>query len=301
MVMSVRIINIPDENIVWIDMQNPTKEEREEVASKYDLDVYALSDSVEPNHLPKFEEQANMNFFIVRLRINSTKNTVNIHQISSKIAVFYNEDFIITIHRNVLSFIDEIIEKHINTKRLKTTSGIAIKLLREVLLSYEEPLMKLSDEISEFEANMLLKEIPPHSLQHLFYLKNRANLSRKLLILTDDILDSIQVKKHEKSSLQDVKDLHTKLIVLYDQVLEEINSLQSIYISISAQKTNEVMKTLTIFSMFFLPLTFLVGIYGMNFKYMPELEYKWAYPACLVLMVVIALMIYLWFKRKKWL
>ena len=299
--MSVRTIHIPDEKSVWIDMQNPTKEEREEVASKYDLDVYALSDSVEPNHLPKFEEQANMNFFIVRLRINSTKNTVNIHQISSKIAVFYNEDFIITIHRNVLSFIDEIIEKHINTKRLKTTSGIAIKLLREVLLSYEEPLMKLSDEISEFEANMLLKEIPPHSLQHLFYLKNRANLSRKLLILTDDILDSIQVKKHEKSSLQDVKDLHTKLIVLYDQVLEEINSLQSIYISISAQKTNEVMKTLTIFSMFFLPLTFLVGIYGMNFKYMPELEYKWAYPACLVLMVVIALMIYLWFKRKKWL
>jgi len=298
--MSVRITTIPDTEIVWIDLQNPTKEEQEEIVSKYNLDLYTLSDSIEPSHLPKFEELTDMNFFIVRMRLKNATTKVNIHQISTKIAVFYNDDFLITIHRNEINFIDEIIEKHINTKRLKTINSIVMKLLRRVLLSYEEPLMTLSDEINDFEANMLLKEIPPHSLQHLFYLKNKANLSRKLLILTDDILDSIQVRKHENSSLQDVKDLHTKLIVLYDQVLEEINSLQSIYISISAQKTNEVMKTLTIFSMFFLPLTFLVGIYGMNFKYMPELEYKWAYPACLALMVIIAVAIYLWFKHKKW-
>src|SRR5690606_8732158 len=298
--MAVRTIIIPDSEIVWIDLQNPTKEEQEGIASKYNLDLYTLSDSMEPNHLPKFEELVDMNFFIVRMRLLNTTHKVNIHQISAKIAVFYNESFLITIHRNKINFIDEIIEKHINTKRLKTINSIVLKILRRVLLSYEEPLMSLSDEISDFEANMLLKEIPPHSLQHLFYLKNKANLSRKLLILADDILDSIQVKKHENSSLQDVKDLHTKMIVLYDQVLEEINSLQSIYISISAQKTNEVMKTLTIFSMFFLPLTFLVGIYGMNFKYMPEFEYKWAYPACLGLMIVIAVAIYLWFKHKKW-
>lgn len=298
--MSMRTINIPDSEIVWIDLQNPTKEQQEEIASKYNLDLYTLSDSMEPSHLPKFEELGDMNFFIVRMRLAHATNKVNIHHISTKVAVFYNDKTLITIHRNEINFIDEIIEKHIDTKRLKTINSIVIKLLRRVLLSYEEPLMALSDEINDFEANMLLKEIPPHSLQHLFYLKNRANLSRKLLILTDDILDSIQVRKHENSSLQDVKDLHTKLIVLYDQVLEEINSLQSIYISISAQKTNEVMKTLTIFSMFFLPLTFLVGIYGMNFKYMPELEYKWAYPACLGLMVLIAIGIYLWFKHKKW-
>ncbi len=104
----------------------------------------------------------------------------------------------------------------------------------------------------------------------------------------------------KRASMQDVKDLYTKLMVLYDQALEEVGSLQSIFISISSQKTNEVMKTLTIFSMFFLPLTFIVGIYGMNFKYMPELDYWWAYPACLGLMVLIALAIYLWFKHKKW-
>jgi magnesium transporter len=298
--MSIRTITIPDEKLVWIDLQNPTKEEQNKIAAEFELDLYTLSDSVEPNHLPKFEEQAEMNFFIVRQRINNSRSKVNVHQISRKIAVFYNKDVLITIHRGEIPFIDEIIEKFINTKRVKTINGILIRLLREVLLSYEESLLKLSDEVYEFEENMFLKDMPAHSLQQLFYMKNKANLSRRLLVLTDEVLNNIQVNRHEKASMQDVKDLYTKLMVLYDQALEEVGSLQSIFISISSQKTNEVMKTLTIFSMFFLPLTFIVGIYGMNFRYMPELDYWWAYPACLGLMLLVALAIYLWFKHKKW-
>lgn len=298
--MSIRTITIPDEKLVWIDLQNPTKEEQNKIAAEFELDLYTLSDSVEPNHLPKFEEQAGMNFFIVRQRINNSRSKVNVHQISRKIAVFYNKDVLITIHRGEIPFIDEIVEKFINTKRVKTINGILIRLLREVLLSYEDSLLKLSDEVYEFEENMFLKDMPAHSLQQLFYMKNKANLSRRLLVLTDEVLNNIQVNRHEKASMQDVKDLYTKLMVLYDQALEEVGSLQSIFISISSQKTNEVMKTLTIFSMFFLPLTFIVGIYGMNFRYMPELDYWWAYPACLGLMLLVALAIYLWFKHKKW-
>jgi magnesium transporter len=101
--------------------------------------------------------------------------------------------------------------------------------------------------------------------------------------------------------LQDLKDLHVKLITTYDQILEDIYNLLNIYISLSAQKTNEVMKVLTIFSVFFMPLTFIVGIYGMNFKHMPELELTWAYPTVLLSMAVLAVAIYFWFKRKHWL
>ncbi len=75
----------------------------------------------------------------------------------------------------------------------------------------------------------------------------------------------------------------------------------NLYMSFAAQKTNDVMKVLTIFSVFFMPLTFIVGIYGMNFEFMPELKQKWGYPIVLIVMAIVTGVIYQWFRKKKWL
>jgi magnesium transporter len=77
--------------------------------------------------------------------------------------------------------------------------------------------------------------------------------------------------------------------------------LFNIYFSVSSQRTNEVIRVLTIFSVFFMPLTFVAGIYGMNFEFMPELRQQWGYPGVIGLMALITLGIYFWFKRKGWL
>jgi magnesium transporter len=74
-----------------------------------------------------------------------------------------------------------------------------------------------------------------------------------------------------------------------------------IYLSLSSKNSNEVMKVLTIFSVFLLPPTFIVGLYGMNFEFMPELHHRFAYPAVLTVIVIITGVIYFWFKRKGWL
>jgi magnesium transporter len=84
-------------------------------------------------------------------------------------------------------------------------------------------------------------------------------------------------------------------------VLEDAHNLTNVYLAISAQRTNEVMRTLTIFSIFFMPLTFIAGIYGMNFDWMPELRVWWGYPAVWVLMVATSVGIYGWLRWKKWL
>jgi magnesium transporter len=82
---------------------------------------------------------------------------------------------------------------------------------------------------------------------------------------------------------------------------ENTNHLLNIYFNISSQRTNETMRVLTIFSVFFMPLTFIVGIYGMNFHNMPELSWQYGYPATIAAMAIVTIVIYSWFRRKKWL
>jgi magnesium transporter len=162
--------------------------------------------------------------------------------------------------------------------------------------------MQLSDEIDFYESKLFLKKnIPSNMIEGIYYLKNKTGLYKKLLLLSNEVVSSIRPEKEDRPALQDVRDLHTKLIMLYDQVQDDANNLLNIYLSLSARKTNDVMKILTIFSVFFMPLTFIVGIYGMNFRFMPELSYKWGYPLTVLGMIIMSVVIFVWFKRKKWL
>ena len=99
--------------------------------------------------------------------------------------------------------------------------------------------------------------------------------------------------------MENVRDTIVQLLLEFDESLDDANNLTHTYLSIAAQKSNDVMKLLTIFSAFFLPLTFIVGVYGMNFKWMPELDYKMGYPITMMAMAVICIVIFIWFKRKR--
>jgi magnesium transporter len=109
----------------------------------------------------------------------------------------------------------------------------------------------------------------------------------------------MDVFEDNKTALQDIKDQLISLVLTFDEVMDDSNNLLNMYLSVNAQKTNDVMKLLTIFSAFFLPLTFIVGIYGMNFKHMPELEGNYSYYIVLLLMAILSYIIFYWFRKKK--
>jgi magnesium transporter len=165
--------------------------------------------------------------------------------------------------------------------------------------TYSESAQELSDKIDLIEQIIFLKDYRKISLEDLYFQKSQTRISKKVLQLTQHVLHEMDIFEENKIAFQDIKDQLISLILTFDEVTDDSNNLMNMYLSVNAQKTNDVMKLLTVFSAFFLPLTFIVGIYGMNFKFMPELEGKYSYFIILGLMAILSILIFYWFRRKK--
>lgn len=299
--MALESCTFQNSTIEWIDLTNPDEAEVQEISKRFNLNAYALMDSLDPDHLPKYEEHQGVHFFIVRLISQRDKHQQTVRELSSKIAVFFNDDFIITIHRSSQPIMKKLRNNFKHSEKASSPT-IAVNLVWEALHSFEIPAIHLGNEIDFYESKVFLKKnMPQDMIEGIYYLKRKASLCKKLLLLTNEVINRIKIEDENKPALQDARDLHVKLLNLYDQVQDDANNLLNIYLSLSSRKTNDVMKILTIFSVFFMPLTFIAGIYGMNFQFMPELDYKYSYPIALASMVVISVVIFIWFKRKKWL
>jgi magnesium transporter len=285
---------------IWIDIEHPEIEELETLSKQFNLHQYTVRDCMEPDHLPKFEALDDFNFVIIRVYAADIDDRAHTAQeLTNKIAVFFNDKVLITIHRRSFDFISEIYNKYIPTLKIHTISEIFSKIMWYGLHSYEKPAQVISDEIDNIESSIFLQSIQPQQLEHIYFLKRKASICKKMLLQTTDILSRHHSSKNDKIVIQDIKDLHLRLITLFDQAQEDAHNLSNVYISLSAQKTNDVMKLLTVFSVFFMPLTFIAGIYGMNFDNMPELHTKNGYFATMIVMVLIAAVIFIWFKRRK--
>lgn len=174
-------------------------------------------------------------------------------------------------------------------------------LIHKMLQTFEQPAQYLDDKIDEMEEAIFLKNYHQISLEDLYFNKSQTRITKKLLQITQSVIHQLEVSEENRMSHQDIKDRLVRFNLMYDEVLESSNNLLNTYLSVSSQKSNDVMKLLTVFSAFFLPLTFIVGLYGMNFVNMPELEWQYGYPIVLVVMVIISIIIYFWFKRKRFL
>ena len=285
----------------WIDLTSPTKEELSEVSSKYDLHKALVEDSLQPEHLPKFEMVGETQFIILRV-FNSIapKEADTIQEVTNKIAVFINNGFIITIHRRDYDFLHDIRSKYAETKKSTTTYQLLYRIISSSMATYDLPIAALGKELDFFEPKIFLQEKTPALLKSLYYIKRKASVMDFVFDLTRSILENLK-GKIVSTHYNQLKDELLKLQTNARHVVDNVANLLNIYISLSSQRTNEVVRVLTVFSVFFMPLTFIVGIYGMNFDVMPELRLTYGYLYVMVFMVLVTLVVYLWFKRKGWL
>ena len=287
----------------WLDVTDPSEDELEAIALRYGLQETAVEDCLEPDHLPKFEAMGVVNFVITRVyNPKKDKKADSIQDLSSKIAIFYAKNFVITVHRQPQAVVETVKNETAEADVCPTTTELMLQIVRAVLDSYIDPGLKLSDDMAECEdAIFLAEKAPSNLLRSLYYLKRRVTSVKRILLLTKDVINAVGRASTINSSLQDTAELHVKALTLYDQMDDALTHLLEIYISLQSQRADEVMRVLTVFSAFFLPLTFIVGLYGMNFHFMPELAWRYGYPACLGLMAAIVVVIYAWFRKRGWL
>lgn len=287
----------------WLDIVDPNPEELQEIALRYRLHANAVKDCLQPGHLPKFERIGETSFVIVRLYTPDTpeEEADTIQELTNKVAVFYSESFVITIHRKAYAFLEEIKSDIIDTGRCRGTFHLLNRVVRSSLLTYDAPADILSRSLEFYEDRIFLKEKTQPVLKGLYFQKRKIDLIRRMLILTRDVIENIDDPAENNPNTRDTRDLFVRLQTIYDTLSDNTNQLFNIYFSLASHRTNEVIRVLTIFSVFFMPLTFIAGIYGMNFEFMPELRHRWGYPGAIVLMALITLGIYLWFRRKGWL
>ncbi|WBO84369.1 magnesium transporter CorA family protein [Hymenobacter yonginensis] len=304
--MTETLLTHQESAFAWLDITSPTVAELQAVAAQYDLPDSLVRDCLEPTHLPKFEATHGLSFVILRVfNPPKTNEADTIQELSTKIAVFYAADYLITVHRLPHPVLNEL--KRVARapgQECNTPAEVAFHLVRYALNSYMQPALTLTRELDDYEAEIFLKQEVPNALQGLYFLKRKASAAKQLLLLTRDILTMLRrqlaTSVTDDTLLQDTQDLQVKVETMYQQLDGGATNLMNLYLSLSSQRTNEAMRVLTVFSAFFLPLTFIAGIYGMNFNYMPELTWKLGYPVSILSMVVISVGIYVWFKRKGW-
>lgn len=293
-------------NFTWTDCEAPTKADLVKLAEEFSIPLHYLTTSLEPEHLVRIEFFEDKCFLILRMydpHADSMAGTIQ--ELTTKIVFFIGPDFLLTLHRTPNEFI-EVQKSKVQIEDLPLKALMKF-FCSQVLLSFDQPMTDIENKTNIIEDRIYaLKR--KNILRKGYLIKRRASSFRKILKFSMDALQKLQSRPDFLwEGFQELKDYNDRMIFYADDVLENITGLLNLHISLMSQKTNEasfrtneVMRVLTLVSIFFLPLNFIAGIYGMNFKNMPELDTAHGYQYTLLFMALTALGILFWLYRKGW-
>ena len=291
----------------WINIDGLHEVELiEKIGTHFNIHPLTLEDIVNTGQRPKVEDFEKYVYLVFKmLKFDETTGHITSEQVSLIVGPHYLLSFQ-EIEGDVFEAVRERIRKGRFHIRKSGPDYLAYALLDAVVDHYFSILEKMGERIEDLEER-LHQQATPEILQAISDLKRELIYFRKQVWPVREVLSTWQkaessiVQEANKIFIRDVYDHTIQVIDTIESLRDIISGLMDLYLSTVSNKMNEVMKVLTIMATTFIPLTFVAGIYGMNFKYMPELEWKWSYPVLWVLLIVIFSGMMFYFKRKKWL
>lgn len=299
--MSVNTL-FKNENCEWIDCENPSNEDIQYLHQHFAIDPLLIEDMKVANHLPKYEEHTGIQFFLTRENTKLERTALNtMSDISTKLGIYILENTIITIHRIKNKSIVEY-EKEISQEKTPITKEtIALNLALKVLESFDEESKRILDIVDQIENEVFLNNKGNGNvIRKLYRLKRKSGLNFRLLSISSDWVNNFKKLDISETQLVDLQDKYKDALNIFDHLNAQITQLISLYLALSDQKANQVMKILAMYSVYFLPITFIAGVYGMNFENMPELQTQMGYFVTLGVMALIVIITFFYFRQKKW-
>jgi magnesium transporter len=293
--------------VTWINIDGLHDIELiEKVGTHFETHSLTLEDIVNTGQRPKVEDFEDYIYLVFKmLKFDGTTNHIASEQVSLILGPHYLISFQET-EGDVFNFVRERIRKGGGRIRKSGPDYLAYALIDAVVDHYFSILEKMGERIEHFEEQLHLQPTP-EILQTIYDLKRELIYFRKQVWPIREVLSTWQktessiIQEANKIFIRDVYDHTIQVIDTIESLRDIISGLMDLYLSTVSNKMNEVMKVLTIMATIFIPLTFVAGIYGMNFKFMPELDWKWSYPILWILLIVIFSGMMFYFKRKKWL
>ncbi len=293
------------DNLLWVDIEQPVQEIIEPLLEeRFGFHELAAEDTLSPSTLPKYDSFTTYDFFIFRtVDVNLSEHASE----TFKIAAFLGRNFVFTVHRRPLIAADSIYSRLPADKRilargvdflLYSIVDIMVDAHFPLLVQFEEAVDQLQDQIFEHAEDSQLDE--------LLHLKRDLNVLRRHSLPQRELLNQISrgdatfIKREHLIYFRDAYDHMFRISETIDVDREQMTGTMDAYLSVIANRTNEIMKVLTIFSAIMLPLTLIAGIYGMNFEHMPELKWVKGYPFALGLMLGTAVFMLGWFWYRGW-
>ena len=277
----------------------------EKLGGYFNIHPLTLEDVLNTGQRPKTEDYESYIYTVLKMiLLDKEREEIIIDQVS----IIIGPNYILSFQERHGDFFDPVWERFENPASRLRKSGvdyIAYSLIDAVVDNYFLILEHFGDEIEYFEEGLVIQP-GPEALRTIQKYKRDMIVLRKSVWPLRELISRLQrdesdlIKETTRIYLRDIYDHTIQVIDSVEDFRDILSSMVDIYLSSISYRMNDVMKVLTVIATIFIPLTFIAGVYGMNFEYMPELKWRWGYHAAVLGMTIIGVSMFVYFKKRKW-
>ncbi|WP_396601519.1 magnesium/cobalt transporter CorA [Algibacter sp. R77976] len=295
------------DSVTWINLNGLNHVDQiEALGEHYDIHPLVLEDIVNIAQRPKIDEYDDSIFVSLKMLYYDDAQQI----VSEQVSLILGKNYVLTFQESEGDVFDTVRDRLRHAKgRVRTMKAdyLLYVLMDAIVDHYFSVIEVLGDKIEDFETAIFAGDVDDDISQKIQNLKREILRVRRAIFPLREVINRIE--KNESSLIQKrtityFRDIYDHLIQVSENIdiyREMIWSLMDMYMTTISNKMNEVMKVLTIMASIFIPLTFIAGIYGMNFDNIPELHYKYSYYILWCVMIILFIGMLIYFKRKKWL